>query len=178
MTWRSFALVENAYLSAVSNQAWLFKVTHLTDAGNVTHDVVIGLMAEPNFCTGPWHSLGILMLPKTSLLSVELAEIKTWAFWRAILSELLGMTVFVFTGLSAATGKQHHSYPDQKGNIALALGLAVATLAQCVCYFSGSDLNPAIAVDAQLPHESSSEHFFYIIAQLRSSGWQWHCVCY
>ncbi|XP_071766937.1 aquaporin-1-like [Centroberyx gerrardi] len=96
-----------------------------------------------------------------------MSEIKTWAFWRAVLAELLGMTIFLFVGLSAAIGNKHNSYPDQEVKVAFAFGLAIATLAQCIGHISGAHLNPAITlgllVDCQM---SFLRAFFYIIAQI------------
>lgn len=43
-----------------------------------------------------------------------MSEIKTWAFWRALLTECLGMIIFVFISVSAAIGDQNNSYTDQE----------------------------------------------------------------
>uniref|UniRef100_A0AAQ4QGA8 Aquaporin 1a (Colton blood group), tandem duplicate 2 n=1 Tax=Gasterosteus aculeatus aculeatus TaxID=481459 RepID=A0AAQ4QGA8_GASAC len=77
-----------------------------------------------------------------------MSEIKAWGFWRAVLAECLGTIVFVFVfiGLSAAIGDRNNSYPDQEIKVALAFGLAVATLAQCLGHVSAAHLNPAITL--------------------------------
>uniref|UniRef100_A0A668A869 Aquaporin 1a (Colton blood group), tandem duplicate 2 n=1 Tax=Myripristis murdjan TaxID=586833 RepID=A0A668A869_9TELE len=96
-----------------------------------------------------------------------MSEIKTWAFWRAVLAELLGMTIFVFTGLSAAIGNPHNSNPDQEVKVAFAFGLAIATLAQCLGHISGAHLNPAITMGFLVTCQMSVlRALFYIIAQM------------
>lgn len=94
-------------------------------------------------------------------------EIKTWAFWRAVLAESLGMIIFVFVGLSAAIGDRNNSYPDQEIKVAFAFGLAVATLAQCIGHISGAHLNPAITLGLLASCQMSVlRAFFYMIAQI------------
>uniref|UniRef100_UPI0037E9C4C5 aquaporin-1-like n=1 Tax=Semicossyphus pulcher TaxID=241346 RepID=UPI0037E9C4C5 len=96
-----------------------------------------------------------------------MSEIQTWAFWRAVLAELLGMTIFVFIGLSAAIGDKNNSYPDQEIKVALAFGLAIATLAQCIGHISGAHLNPAITLGLLASCQMSVfRALFYIIAQM------------
>ncbi|KAK5860113.1 hypothetical protein PBY51_021612 [Eleginops maclovinus] len=56
------------------------------------------------------------------------------------------MIIFIFIGLSAGIGDRNNSYPDQEIKVALAFGLAVATLAQCIGHISGAHLNPAITL--------------------------------
>ncbi|KAF7645084.1 hypothetical protein LDENG_00210420 [Lucifuga dentata] len=96
-----------------------------------------------------------------------MSEIRTVEFWRAVLAELIGMTIYVFVGLSAVIGNKNSSFPDQEVKIAFAFGLAIATLAQCLGHISGSHLNPAITVGALVNcHISILKAFFYIIAQM------------
>ena len=96
-----------------------------------------------------------------------MSEIKTWAFWRAVLAELLGMIIFIFIGLSAAIGDPNDSYPDQEIKVAFAFGLAIATLAQCIGHISGAHLNPAITLGLLTSCQMSVlKAFFYIIAQV------------
>ncbi|XP_034038496.1 aquaporin-1-like [Thalassophryne amazonica] len=94
-------------------------------------------------------------------------EIKSFAFWRAVVAELLGTTVFVFVGLLAMVGNQQNSFPDQEVKVALAFGLAVATLAQCTGHISGTHLNPAVTLGFLFTCQMSVlRAFFYIIAQV------------
>ncbi|GLD50972.1 aquaporin-1-like protein [Lates japonicus] len=96
-----------------------------------------------------------------------MSEIKTWALWRAVLAESLGMIIFVFVGLSAAIGDRNNTYPDQEIKVAFAFGLAVATLAQCIGHISGAHLNPAITLGLLASCQMSVlRAFFYITAQL------------
>lgn len=96
-----------------------------------------------------------------------MSEIKTWAFWRAVLAESLGMIVFIFVGLSAAIGDRNNSYPDQEIKVAFAFGFAVATLAQCIGHVSGAHLNPAITLGLLASCQMSVlRALFYIVAQL------------
>nr|XP_019969185.1 PREDICTED: aquaporin-1-like [Paralichthys olivaceus] len=96
-----------------------------------------------------------------------MSEIKTWAFWRAFLAEALGMTIFVFIGLSAAIGDRNNTYPDQELKVAFAFGLAIATLAQCIGHISGAHLNPAITLGLLVSCQMSIlRALFYIIAQV------------
>uniref|UniRef100_A0A3Q3MZ58 Aquaporin 1a (Colton blood group), tandem duplicate 2 n=1 Tax=Labrus bergylta TaxID=56723 RepID=A0A3Q3MZ58_9LABR len=76
-----------------------------------------------------------------------MSEIRMWAFWRAILAELVGMTIFVF--------------------IALAFGLAFATLAQCTGHVSGAHLSPAITLGLLASCQMSIVRaVFYVTAQM------------
>ncbi|NP_001281122.1 aquaporin-1-like [Cynoglossus semilaevis] len=96
-----------------------------------------------------------------------MSEIKTWAFWRAVLAELLGMMIFVFVGLSAAIGDKNNTYPDQEIKVAFAFGSAIATLVQCIGHVSGAHLNPAVTLGLLTSCQTSIlRAFFYIIAQI------------
>jgi len=91
-----------------------------------------------------------------------MAEIKAPASWRA---EYLGMAVLVFTGISAAIGNPNNARPDQELKVALAFGLAIATLAQCVGHLSGAHLNPAVTLGFLVSCQMSIRRaLFYILA--------------
>ncbi|KAG5842141.1 hypothetical protein ANANG_G00174510 [Anguilla anguilla] len=93
-------------------------------------------------------------------------ELKTWAFWRAVLAELLGMTLFIFVGISAAVGDKDTG-PQQEVKVALSFGLAIATLAQSLCHVSGAHLNPAITLATLISCQISVfRAVFYILAQM------------
>ncbi|XP_059200464.1 aquaporin-1-like [Centropristis striata] len=95
-----------------------------------------------------------------------MSEIKTCAFWRAVVAETLGMTIFVFIGLSAIIGDRNNSYPDQELKVAFAFGLAIATLAQSIGHISGAHLNPAITLGLLASCQMSLlRAFFYTVAQ-------------
>lgn len=96
-----------------------------------------------------------------------MSEIKTWAFWRAVVAECLGMIIFIFVGLSAAIGDRNNTYPDQEIKVAFAFGLAIATLAQCIGPVSGAHLNPAVTLGLLSSCQMSVVRaFFYVIAQM------------
>lgn len=88
-------------------------------------------------------------------------------FWRAVLAELIGTTIFVFSGISAAIGNGNRSYPDQEVKVALAFGLAIAVLVQSVCHVSGGHLNPAVTVGMLVSCQMSMcRALWYIVAQV------------
>ncbi|KAG2458189.1 AQPA protein, partial [Polypterus senegalus] len=69
-------------------------------------------------------------------------EFRSKAFWRAVVAELLGMTVFVFISIMAAIPSGNGAGKEVK--VSLAFGLAIATLAQSLGHISGAHLNPAV----------------------------------
>ncbi|KAM4605250.1 aquaporin-1-like [Polymixia lowei] len=94
-------------------------------------------------------------------------EIKTLAFWRAVLAEFLGMIIFIFIGVSAAIGDKNNTYPDHEVKVALAFGLAIVALAQSISHISGAHLNPAITLGVLASCQISVlRALFYIIAQM------------
>jgi len=94
-------------------------------------------------------------------------ELKSWSFWRAVLAEFVGMTIFIFIGIASAIGNRHNRYPDQEVKVALAFGLAIATLAQSLGHISGAHLNPAITLGLLVSCQISFfRAFMYVIAQL------------
>ncbi|XP_062385803.1 aquaporin FA-CHIP-like [Sardina pilchardus] len=94
-------------------------------------------------------------------------EMKTLAFWRAVLAELVGMILFIFIGITAAIGNQNNSGPDQEVKVALAFGLAIATLAQSLGHISGAHLNPAVTLGLLASCRISLlRAVFYIAAQM------------
>lgn len=94
-------------------------------------------------------------------------ELKSWSFWRAVLAEFVGMTLFIFIGIASAIGNRHNRYPDQEVKVALAFGLAIATLAQSLGHISGAHLNPAITLGLLVSCQISFfRAFMYVIAQM------------
>lgn len=77
------------------------------------------------------------------------------------------MTIFVFIGIASAIGNRHNRYPDQEVKVALAFGLAIATLAQSLGHISGAHLNPAITLGLLVSCQISFfRAFMYVIAQM------------
>ncbi|XP_036377105.1 aquaporin FA-CHIP-like [Megalops cyprinoides] len=94
-------------------------------------------------------------------------ELKSKAFWRAVLAELLGMTLFIFLSISAAIGNKNNSNPDQEVKVALTFGLAIATLAQTLGHISGAHLNPAVTLGMLASCQISVlKAIMYIIVQM------------
>ncbi|XP_029931156.1 aquaporin FA-CHIP-like [Myripristis murdjan] len=98
-------------------------------------------------------------------------EFKSKAFWRAVLAELVGMTLFIFLSITAAIGNSNNSHPDQEVKVSLAFGLAIATLAQSLGHISGAHLNPAVTLGMLASCQISVfKAIMYIIAQMLGSA--------
>lgn len=97
-------------------------------------------------------------------------EFKSKDFWRAVLAELVGMTLFIFLSLVTAIGNSNDSNPDQEVKVALGFGLAIATLAQSLGHISGAHLNPAVTLGMLASCQISVfKAFMYIVAQMLGS---------
>lgn len=94
-------------------------------------------------------------------------ELKSKAFWRAVLAELVGMTLFIFLSITAAVGNSNNDKPDQEVKVALAFGLSIATLAQSLGHISGAHLNPAVTLGLLASCQISLlKAVMYIVAQM------------
>ena len=74
-------------------------------------------------------------------------EIKTLAFWKAVLAEFLASILFLFAVTSfcvAAGWGISESFSGQVVHIGLGIGLTISTLAQCIGHISGGHINPAV----------------------------------
>ncbi|XP_038608394.1 aquaporin-2 [Tachyglossus aculeatus] len=71
-------------------------------------------------------------------------ELRSVAFSRAVLAEFLATLLFVFFGLGSALDWPPR--PPSVPQIALAFGLAIATLVQALGHVSGAHINPAVTV--------------------------------
>ncbi|KAM8838548.1 aquaporin-1-like [Synchiropus picturatus] len=95
-------------------------------------------------------------------------EIKSKKFWRAVLAELVGTTLFIFLSITAAIGQPGEA---QEVKVSLAFGLAVATLAQSLGHISGAHLNPAVTLGMLASCQISLlKAFLYILAQMLGSA--------
>uniref|UniRef100_A0A4W5QK60 Aquaporin 1a (Colton blood group), tandem duplicate 1 n=1 Tax=Hucho hucho TaxID=62062 RepID=A0A4W5QK60_9TELE len=93
------------------------------------------------------------------------------AFWRAILAEFVGMTMFIFLSISAAIGNSNNNAPDQEVKVSLTFGLAIATLAQSLGHISGAHLNPAVTLGMLASCQISVfKGVMYIVAQMLGSA--------
>lgn len=98
-------------------------------------------------------------------------EFKSKAFWRAVLAELVGMTLFIFLSISAAIGNTNNTSPDQEVKVSLTFGLAIATLAQSLGHISGAHLNPAVTLGMLASCQISVfKAVMYIVAQMLGSS--------
>ncbi|XP_053231048.1 aquaporin-5-like [Podarcis raffonei] len=92
-------------------------------------------------------------------------ELCSRALTRAFLAELIGTTVFVFVGLGSALPWPLAS--PSVLQVALAFGLAIGTLAQCLGHVSGAHLNPAVTAAFLLGSRISlCKAASYVLAQL------------
>ncbi|XP_074836253.1 aquaporin-2-like isoform X2 [Carettochelys insculpta] len=92
-------------------------------------------------------------------------ELRSVAFTRAVLAEFLATLLFIFFGLGSALGWP--SAPPDTLQIALAFGLAIATLVQAMGHISGAHINPAVTVACLVgSHISFLRAVFYVVAQL------------
>lgn len=98
-------------------------------------------------------------------------EYKSKDFWRAVLAELVGMTLFIFLSISTAIGNSNNTNPDQEVKVSLAFGLAIATLAQSLGHISGAHLNPAVTLGMLASCQISVlKAVMYIVAQMLGSA--------
>ncbi|KAI4879838.1 hypothetical protein NFI96_016481 [Prochilodus magdalenae] len=94
-------------------------------------------------------------------------ELRSGTFWRAVIAELVGMTLFIFIGLASAVGNKNNESPDQEVKVALAFGLAIATLAQSLGHISGAHLNPAVTLGLLVSCKITLlKAAFYVLAQM------------
>ncbi|XP_072219634.1 aquaporin FA-CHIP-like [Leuresthes tenuis] len=98
-------------------------------------------------------------------------EFKSKEFWRAVLAEFVGMTLFIFLSISTAIGNSNNTNPDQEVKVSLAFGLAIATLAQSLGHISGAHLNPAVTLGMLASCQISVfKAVMYIVAQMLGSA--------
>lgn len=77
---------------------------------------------------------------------LQLGELKTWSFWRAVLAEFVGTLLFVFLGVASAVPLQPLNSPQPTIKIAFAFGLAIMALIQMFGPISGGNFNPAVSI--------------------------------
>ncbi|KAJ1160453.1 hypothetical protein NDU88_000955 [Pleurodeles waltl] len=92
-------------------------------------------------------------------------EFRSSSFWRAVFAEFYGTMFYVFIGLGASL--KWVAGPVNVLNVALAFGLALATLVQAVGHVSGAHVNPAVTFAFLIGSQMSLfRAFCYIAAQL------------
>lgn len=110
-------------------------------------------------------------LRPTTGAPANMREFKSKDFWRAVLAELVGMTLFIFLSISTAIGNKNNGNPDQEVKVSLAFGLAIATLAQSLGHISGAHLNPAVTLGMLASCQISVfKAVMYIVAQMLGSA--------
>lgn len=100
-----------------------------------------------------------------------MTEVKSWAFWRAVAAEFVGMLLFILIGLSSIVGiglgNDKNQMIAQEIKVSLAFALAIATLAQSLGHISGAHLNPAVTLGLLVNSQISALRCaFYILAQM------------
>ncbi|NXV24264.1 MIP protein, partial [Cepphus grylle] len=92
-------------------------------------------------------------------------ELRSSAFWRAVLAEFLGSLLYALLGLGASL-RWAPGPPSVLGS-ALAFGLAQATLVQVLGHVSGGHVNPAITLAFLMASQVSlARALGYMLAQL------------
>ena len=93
-------------------------------------------------------------------------EFKSYQFWKAVRCEFLVTLLYVFIGCGALTQWEEDDPPSDL-KVALAFGLAAATLVQCVGHISGAHLNPAVTLAMLVTRNVTVfRALCYILAQL------------
>ncbi|XP_069508939.1 lens fiber major intrinsic protein [Ambystoma mexicanum] len=92
-------------------------------------------------------------------------EFRSSSFWRAVFAEFFATMFYVFFGLGSSL--KWAAGPTNVLHVALAFGLAIATMVQAVGHVSGAHVNPAVTFAFLIGSQMSLfRAFFYIAAQL------------
>ncbi|XP_077983275.1 aquaporin-4-like [Glandiceps talaboti] len=92
-------------------------------------------------------------------------DLKDPKFWRAVVGELVAMTIFVMISIGSTIGWDP-PYTPSMVQIALCFGLTIATMVQCFGHVSGANINPAVTCALLVTRKISAVRaIFYILAQ-------------
>ena len=117
------------------------------------------------------HQLEKIRLGSTSSGKLlDLHEVKTASFWRAVVAEFLATALFVFLSLLSAMRVSDSEFPatgnDWYVKISLTFGLAIMAMIQMVGHVSGGHINPAVSLSMAVNMNISIIRcVFYILAQ-------------
>ena len=95
--------------------------------------------------------------------SVE--DLKSVAFWKALLAECIGTLFLVFVGCGSCIRVEGKPAPSML-QIAFAFGLSVGTMVWCICNVSGGHINPAVTMGMLVTRKISVVRaLLYVVVQ-------------
>ncbi|KAG4391798.1 hypothetical protein GLYMA_04G003200v4 [Glycine max] len=100
---------------------------------------------------------------------IDLAEIKLWSFYRALIAEFIATLLFLYVTVATVIGHKKQTGPcDGVGllGIAWAFGGMIFVLVYCTAGISGGHINPAVTFGLFLARKVSLiRALFYMVAQ-------------
>ena len=125
-------------------------------------------------------------------IDLGLDQIKSKDFWRAVLAEFVGCSLFLLcvTSVALTWGNAPTSVSSNNVEIGIGIGLSIASLAQAFGHVSGGHLNPAVSLGMIVGGRINvAQGLLYIVAQCvggmtydfnallnRSTFFSFHCL--